>query len=265
MLFRLGQAFERLSSFIKGTERDLLPVIVKTGATVDRVNYQLDKADTVTDSAVSMADSADTAVRAISTAIATPVEKVSGLAAGISHGFSQFRKSKDFSEAKSAAQEAARQREADLHDDLRNAGRTPMETDRPPAQPRPDAQPKPDPWPRPTPVPKPDPAPVPPDEEPRPPPSSRWRSRSVDVARRVASAFAPGRSTAACRSCSGTRSATRATARSSTSPSRPLAEAGCRRSRSTARASVARTLSSRDGTRSIASRPPLGGRRRARR
>ncbi len=67
MLFRLGQAFERLSSFIKGTERDLLPVIVKAGATVDRVNYQLDKADTVTDSAVSMADSADTAVRAIST------------------------------------------------------------------------------------------------------------------------------------------------------------------------------------------------------
>ena len=131
MLFRLGQAFERLSSFIKGTERDLLPVIVKTGATVDRVNYQLDKADTVTDSAVSMADSADTAVRAISTVIATPVEKISGLAAGVTHGFSQFRKSKNFGEATTAARDAARQREADLHDDLRNAGRTPMETERP--------------------------------------------------------------------------------------------------------------------------------------
>ena len=166
MLFRLGQSFERLSSFIKGTERDLLPVIVKTGGTVDRVNYELDKLDTVTDSAVSMADSADTAVRAISTAIATPVEKVSGFAAGITHGFSQFRKSKDFGEAKSAAQEAARRREADLHDDLRNAGRTPMETERPAAQPFPDAQPKPDPWPRPEPVAKPEPAPVPPDEPP---------------------------------------------------------------------------------------------------
>jgi len=166
MLLRLGQAFERLSSFIKGTERDLLPVIVKAGSTVDRVNYQLDKADTVTDSAVSMADSADTAVRAISTAITTPVEKVSGLAAGLSHGFSQFRKSKNFGEAKTAAQDAARQREADLKDDLRNAGRTPVETDRPPTQPRPDAQPQPDPWPRPEPAPKPPPAPVPPDEEP---------------------------------------------------------------------------------------------------
>ena len=164
MLFRLGQSFERLSSFIKGAERDLLPVIVKTGATVDRVNYQLDKADTVTDSAVSMADSADTAVRAISTVIATPVEKVSGLAAGITHGFSQFRKSKNFGDAATAAREAARQAEADLHEDLRTAGRTPMETDRPAAQPRPEAEPKPDPWPRPAPVPKPDPVPEPPDE-----------------------------------------------------------------------------------------------------
>jgi hypothetical protein len=164
MLFRLGQAFERLSSLIKGTERDLLPVIVKTGATVDRVNYQLDKADTVTDSAVSMADSADTAVRAISTAIATPVEKVTGLAAGITHGFSQFRKSKSFADATTAAKEAAREREADLREDLRTAGRTPMDTERPESQPRPAAEPQPAPWPRPAPVPKPDPVPEPPDE-----------------------------------------------------------------------------------------------------
>ena len=111
-----------------------------------------------------MADSADTAVRAVSTAIAKPVEKVSGLAAGISHGFSQFRKSKDFGEATSAATEAARQREADLHEDLRNAGRTPMETERPPAQPRPAAAAEARPVAKPAPVPKPPPAPVPPDE-----------------------------------------------------------------------------------------------------
>ena len=85
----------------------------------------------MTDSAVSMADSADTAVRAISTAIATPVEKVTGLAAGITHGFSQFRKSKSFADATTAAKEAAREREADLREDLRTAGRTPMDTERP--------------------------------------------------------------------------------------------------------------------------------------
>ena len=122
MLFKLGQVFGRLSSFISGTERDLLPVIVKTGGTVDRVNKQLDKADTITDSAVSMADSADTAVRAVSMAIAKPVEKVSGLAAGVAHGVSSFRKSRDFQGAMKDAKEAAARRAADLHEDLTAAG-----------------------------------------------------------------------------------------------------------------------------------------------
>ena len=122
MLIRLGQVFGRLSSFISGTERDLLPVIVKTGGTVDRVNKQLDKADVVTDSAVSMAESADTAVRAVSIAITTPVEKISGLAAGIAHGVSSFRKGRDFHGAMKDAKDAAARRAADLHEDLAAAG-----------------------------------------------------------------------------------------------------------------------------------------------
>ena len=122
MLFKLGQVFGRLSSFISGTERDLLPVIVKTGGTVDRVNKQLDKADTITDSAVSMADSVDTAVRAVSFAITKPVEKVSGFAAGVAHGASSFRKSRDFQGAMKDAKAAASRRAADLHEDLTTAG-----------------------------------------------------------------------------------------------------------------------------------------------
>jgi hypothetical protein len=130
MLARMGGTFARLSSFIKGTERDLLPVIVKAGGTVDRVNDQLDKLDVVTDSAVSMADSADTAVRAVSTAITTPVKKVSGLAAGLSHGFSAFRARRDAGEAVRVAKDAAAQRESELDDELRKAGRA--EPDGPP-------------------------------------------------------------------------------------------------------------------------------------
>ena len=163
-LFKLGRLFDRVSSLVQGTERDMLPVVVKTGGTVDRVNYQLDKLDTVTDSAVSMADSADTAVRAVSTAITTPVEKVSGFAAGIVHGVSSFRKSRSFSEATDAAKDAARQREQDLAEDLRVAGRTPPSAERPTPTPTPPPEPKPDPWPQPAPTPKPDPAPIPPDE-----------------------------------------------------------------------------------------------------
>jgi hypothetical protein len=165
-LLKLGRLFDRISSLVRGAERDALPVVVKTGGTVDRVNNQHDKLDTVTDSAVSMADSADTAVRAVSTAISAPVEKVSGLAAGVAHGFSSFKRSRNVSDAMDAAKDAARRRQQDLADDLRGAGPTPPSTERPTPTPTPTPEPKPDPWPKPPPTPRPDPAPVPPDELP---------------------------------------------------------------------------------------------------
>lgn len=134
LFVRMGGTFARLSSFIKGSERDLLPVIVKAGGTVDRVNDQLDKLDTVTDSAVSMADSADTAVRAVSTVITTPVKKVSGFAAGVSHGFSAFRSRRDAGEAVRVAKDAAARREDELDEELRTAAKEEPESP-PPAEP----------------------------------------------------------------------------------------------------------------------------------
>lgn len=133
VFIRLGGTFARLSSFIKGAERDVLPVVVKAGGTVDRVNDQLDKLDTVTDSAVAMADSADTAVRAVSTAITTPVKKVSGFASGVSHGVSAFRSRRDAGEAMRVAKDAAARRESELDEELRNAGSTPPDAPPPAA------------------------------------------------------------------------------------------------------------------------------------
>ena len=119
---RLGGTFARLSALIKGTERELLPVIHKVGESVDRVNGQLDKVDRVTDSAVDMADSVDTAVRAVSMAIARPVQKVSGLAAGLTHGAASLRARRDWGEAVRTGKEAAARREHDLDEELRTAG-----------------------------------------------------------------------------------------------------------------------------------------------
>jgi uncharacterized protein YoxC len=119
---RLGGTFARLSSFIKGTERELLPVIHKVGESVDKVNLQLDKADRVTDSAVDMADSADTAVRAVSFAITRPVQKVSGFAAGLTHGIATLKARHNVGEAVQSAKEAAARRERDLEEELRSAG-----------------------------------------------------------------------------------------------------------------------------------------------
>lgn len=121
---RLGGTLGRLSAFIKGTQEELLPVINKAGGTVDRVNAQLDKADRVTDSAVDAADSLDTAVRAVSFAIARPVQKLSGLAAGVAFGAADLRAHRDWRAAVAAGREAAARRERELEQELRGAGDT---------------------------------------------------------------------------------------------------------------------------------------------
>lgn len=123
---RLGETFTRLSTLIRGTEQELLPVIHSLGESVGKVNGQLDKVDGVTDSAVDMADSIDTAVRAVSMAIARPVQKVSGLAAGLTHGASSLRATRDWSRAVEAGKQAAARRERDLEDELRHADRPPV-------------------------------------------------------------------------------------------------------------------------------------------
>ena len=61
----------------------VVPVIGKVGESVDRVNGQLEKVDQITDSAVDAVSSVDTAVRTLSLSIARPVQKISGLAAGV--------------------------------------------------------------------------------------------------------------------------------------------------------------------------------------
>ncbi|MEO8290119.1 MAG: DUF948 domain-containing protein [Gaiellaceae bacterium] len=118
VLFRVGGTVGRLSSFIQGLEKEVLPVINKAGGTVDRVNAQLDKVDRVTDSAVDAADSVDTAVRAISVAITRPVEKISGLAEGLSHGIAALRVRRSPREAFAAARTAAARREQEIADEL---------------------------------------------------------------------------------------------------------------------------------------------------
>lgn len=120
-LLRLGGTFGRLSAFIHGTERELLPVITKVGGSVDRVNAQLDKLDQATDSAVDAVEAVDQAVRSVSFAVKRPIQKVAGLTSGVSHGFAALRARRSFGEAVERGKEAARRREADLEEELRRA------------------------------------------------------------------------------------------------------------------------------------------------
>jgi uncharacterized protein YoxC len=125
VLFRVGGTVARLSSFIRGLETEVLPVINKTGGTVDRVNAQLDKVDRVTDSAVDAADSVDTAVRALSLAITRPVQKISGLVEGISHGLAALRVRRNPRQAYEAGRTAAARREQEIAEELEHGAQGP--------------------------------------------------------------------------------------------------------------------------------------------
>jgi uncharacterized protein YoxC len=121
LLLRLGGTVGRLSSFIQGLEKEVLPVINQAGGTIERVNMQLDKVDRVTDSVVDAADSMDTAVRAVTFALTKPVLKISGLVEGIAHGAASLRRG-DVRGAFRAGRQAASRREGEVEDELRRGG-----------------------------------------------------------------------------------------------------------------------------------------------
>ena len=118
---RLAVTFDRLSSLIRGTEREVLPVINKVGGSVDRVNAQLDKLDTATDSAVDAVEAVDEAVRSVSFAVKTPVRKLAGFSAGVSHGWASLRARRGWSASVADAKSAASRRESDLDEELKAA------------------------------------------------------------------------------------------------------------------------------------------------
>src|SRR2546423_3496749 len=122
---KLGGTLQRLSAFIKGAQDEVLPVVSKVGTTVDHVNAQMEKVDRITDSAVDAADSVDTAVRAVSTAVTRPVQIVSGVAAGLAHGVADFKVNRSWRGAVDSAKAAAAAREQELVQELRDAGERP--------------------------------------------------------------------------------------------------------------------------------------------
>jgi uncharacterized protein YoxC len=121
--WKLGVLLSQLRRTVRNTEREVLPVIGKTGGTIDRVNSQLDKLDVMTDSAVEAVSAVDRAVRAVSALVTAPVQALAGVAAAVRHGVSSFLTHHDMDEAVRSAKDAASRRMADLSEELDEAGR----------------------------------------------------------------------------------------------------------------------------------------------
>jgi len=115
---RLGGTLGRASSLIEGTEKELLPVISKMGGTLDRVNTQLDKVDTITDSAVDAVSTVDTGVRTVTGAITRPVQALVGFFTGARHAASSVRAGASWQQAVKTGREEAERRERDLAAEL---------------------------------------------------------------------------------------------------------------------------------------------------
>ena len=94
-------------------------MINKVGGSVDRINLQLDKLDTASDSAVDAVEAVDEAVRAVSFAVKRPVQKLTGASAGLSHGWASLKSRRNWRDAVAEAKDAAARRERDLDEELK--------------------------------------------------------------------------------------------------------------------------------------------------
>ena len=125
LLIRLSGTAGRLTHLLKSAEESVIPLVGRVDGTVERLNYQLDKADRVTTSLVDGADAADTAVRAVTMAITRPVTTVSGIARGVAAGFSTFMSGSAVADSVSAGKDARKRREQEVAAELAAAKEPP--------------------------------------------------------------------------------------------------------------------------------------------
>ncbi len=81
-LFRLATVFKRLSSILADANTQVIPLLTRVEATLDGVNSELGKVDQITGSVAEIVKTAEATTTAVHSAIAKPIKKVAGLAAG---------------------------------------------------------------------------------------------------------------------------------------------------------------------------------------
>jgi hypothetical protein len=91
LFLRMAGVFAALQSSVKRVTDEVVPILDKAGATIDGVNQELARVDEIMVSAVGATKGAERAVQTAASAIATPVRKLSGFAAGMKEGLSVFR------------------------------------------------------------------------------------------------------------------------------------------------------------------------------
>jgi hypothetical protein len=89
-LFRLGSVFKRLANILADANTQVIPLLTRVEATLDGVNSELGKVDQITGSVAEIVKTAEATTTAVHGAVAKPIQKVAGLAAGITAGVRSF-------------------------------------------------------------------------------------------------------------------------------------------------------------------------------
>jgi len=89
-LFRLGTVFKRLSNILADANTQVIPLLTRVESTLDGVNSELGKVDQITGSVAGIVRTAEVTTMAVQGAVAKPIKKIAGLAAGVNAAVTSF-------------------------------------------------------------------------------------------------------------------------------------------------------------------------------
>jgi uncharacterized protein YoxC len=100
LFLRMAGVFARLGVSVTRITDEVVPILNKAQSTVDGVNLELARVDEIMQTAVGATKGAEKTVQTVSSAVTTPVRKLTGLAAGAKEAVATLR-------ARRAAERAA--------------------------------------------------------------------------------------------------------------------------------------------------------------
>jgi len=89
-LFRLSSVFHRLTSILADANTRVIPLLDRVETTLDGVNSELATIDQLTGSVAEIVRTAEQTTTAVHNAVAKPLRKAAGFAAGVSEGVTSF-------------------------------------------------------------------------------------------------------------------------------------------------------------------------------
>jgi uncharacterized protein YoxC len=91
LFLRMAGVFQRLGVSLTRVTDEVVPILSKAQTTVDGVNLELARVDEIMKTAVGATKGAEKTVQTVSSAVTSPVRKVTGLAAGAREAIATLR------------------------------------------------------------------------------------------------------------------------------------------------------------------------------